>query len=62
VSDSGYREPLCGPGGVQWPKRELCRFGSARVKIDDLASLGLDVLVAEAGFAHHAPNPLLLVG
>jgi FdhE protein len=29
---------------------------------DDLASLGLDVLVAEAGFARHAPNPLLLVG
>jgi FdhE protein len=29
---------------------------------DDLASLGLDLLVAEAGFARHAPNPLLLVG
>jgi FdhE protein len=29
---------------------------------DDLASLGLDVLVSEAGFARHAPNPLLLVG
>ena len=29
---------------------------------DDLATLGLDVLVAEAGFARHAPNPLLLVG
>lgn len=29
---------------------------------DDLASLGLDVLVAEAGWARHAPNPLLLVG
>lgn len=29
---------------------------------DDLASLGLDILVAEAGFARHAPNPLLLVG
>ena len=28
---------------------------------DDLASLGLDILVAEAGFARHAPNPLLLV-
>ncbi|MFC4761946.1 formate dehydrogenase accessory protein FdhE [Dyella koreensis] len=28
---------------------------------DDLASLGLDLLVAEAGFARHAPNPLLLV-
>jgi FdhE protein len=29
---------------------------------DDLASLGLDVLVGEAGWSRHAPNPLLLVG
>ena len=29
---------------------------------DDLASLGLDILITEAGFARHAPNPLLLVG
>jgi FdhE protein len=29
---------------------------------DDLASLGLDILVTEAGFSRHAPNPLLLVG
>lgn len=29
---------------------------------DDLASLGLDLLVSEAGYARHAPNPLLLVG
>ena len=29
---------------------------------DDLASLGLDVLVAEAGWRRHAPNPLVLVG
>jgi FdhE protein len=29
---------------------------------DDLASLGLDILVAEAGWSRHAPNPLLLVG
>jgi len=28
---------------------------------DDLATLGLDVLVAEAGWARHAPNPLLLI-
>ena len=27
---------------------------------DDLASLGLDILVAEEGFARHAPNPFLL--
>ncbi len=29
---------------------------------DDLATLGLDLLVAEAGWARHAPNPWLLVG
>ena len=29
---------------------------------DDLGTLGLDVLVANAGWARHAPNPLLLVG
>jgi FdhE protein len=28
---------------------------------DDLATLGLDLVVAEAGWARHAPNPLLLV-
>lgn len=29
---------------------------------DDLASLGLDIMVAEAGFSRHAPNPFLLIG
>jgi FdhE protein len=29
---------------------------------DDLATLALDVLVGEAGWARHAPNPLLLIG
>jgi FdhE protein len=29
---------------------------------DDLATLGLDFLVAEAGWSRHAPNPLVLVG
>jgi FdhE protein len=29
---------------------------------DDLATLGLDVLLAEAGWFRHAANPLLLVG
>jgi hypothetical protein len=28
---------------------------------DDLAKLGPDLLVAEAGWARHAPNPLLLL-
>ncbi len=29
---------------------------------DDFATLALDVMVGEAGWARHAPNPLLLVG
>jgi len=29
---------------------------------DDLATLGLDILTAEAGWARHAPNLLLLIG
>jgi FdhE protein len=29
---------------------------------DDLATLGLDLLVADAGWSRHAPNPLVLVG
>jgi len=32
---------------------------SFRIPTDDLASLGLDVLVGEAGFAR-APNPFVL--
>jgi FdhE protein len=29
---------------------------------DDLATMGLDILVAEGGWSRHAPNPLLLIG
>lgn len=29
---------------------------------DDLASLGLDIMVSEAGWSRHAPNPLLMTG
>jgi FdhE protein len=29
---------------------------------DDLATLGLDMMVGEAGWARHAPHPLLLIG
>ena len=29
---------------------------------DDLATIGLDMMVGEAGWSHHAPHPLLLVG
>jgi FdhE protein len=40
----------------------LARDGKADPFADDLATLGLDLLVAEAGWARHAPNPFLLVG
>jgi FdhE protein len=40
----------------------LVRDGKADPFADDLATLGLDLLVAEAGWARHAPNPFLLVG
>lgn len=40
----------------------LARDTAADPVADDLASLGLDMLVAEAGWSRHAPNPLLLVG
>lgn len=40
----------------------LAKDTRADAVADDLASLGLDVLVAEAGWARHAPNPLLLIG
>lgn len=41
----------------------LYQAGDTRVDpfADDLATLGLDLLVAEAGWARHAPNPLLLI-
>jgi FdhE protein len=32
------------------------------VYADDLATLGLDMMVGEAGWSRHAPHPLLLVG
>ena len=48
----------------------LCPKGSALLAHDlevdpfanDLATLDLDTLVAEAGWFRHAPNPLLLIG
>jgi FdhE protein len=40
----------------------LAHDGKADPFADDLATLGLDLLVAEVGWARHAPNPFLLVG
>jgi FdhE protein len=62
-------------GGIGAVKAEVCDdchtyakmlYQAKDMKIDpfadDLATLGLDVMVAEAGWARHAPNPLLLAG
>ncbi|MBY0562209.1 formate dehydrogenase accessory protein FdhE [Hyphomicrobium sp.] len=61
-----------GPGVV---KAEICDDCQTYAKLiyqikdtkadpyaDDLATLGLDIMVSEAGWARHAPNPMLLVG
>ncbi len=40
----------------------LAKDGEIDPYADDLASLGLDLMIADAGWARHAPNPLLLVG
>ncbi len=38
----------------------LAKDGEIDAYADDLASLGLDIMVSEAGWARHAPNPFLL--
>jgi FdhE protein len=60
------------PGVVKAETCEACRtFAKALYEAkdtsvdpyaDDLASLALDLMVSEAGWSRHAPNPLLLVG
>jgi len=61
-----------GPGAVKAETCGECRtyakmlYQDRDIKVDpyadDLATLGLDLLVAEAGWARHAPHPLLLIG
>jgi FdhE protein len=72
-SKSTLLEGIEGDNGLV--KAETCKACSTYAKMiyqkqdmkadpfaDDLASLGLDMLVGEAGWSRHAPNPLLLVG
>lgn len=72
---SGKLELRSIEGGTEVVKAETCGDCHSYSKVlysakdmqvdafaDDLATLGLDVLVSEAGWARHAPNPLLLVG
>jgi len=40
----------------------LAKDGNVDPYADDLASLGLDLMIADAGWSRHAPNPLLLAG
>jgi len=67
-----FLEAIGGDEGVA--KAEICRDCRTYAKLlyqardtdvdpfaDDLSTLGLDLLVSEAGWARHAPNPLILV-
>jgi len=62
-------------GGTGAAKAEVCGTCHTYAKLlyqardtsvdpfaDDLATLALDLMVGEAGWARHAPNPLLLIG
>jgi FdhE protein len=62
-------------GGGQVAKAETCNLCQGYLKLfyeandmaveplaDDMASLGLDMLVSEAGFARFAPSPLVIGG
>ena len=61
-----------GSGAVKAEKCDECHtyskvlYQTKDMKIDpfadDLATLGLDLLVGAAGWSRHAPNPLLLIG
>ena len=43
-----------------------CSYQAKDIQVDpfadDFATLGLEVMIGEAGWSRHAPNPLLLVG
>jgi FdhE protein len=61
--DSGLiKAETCGDCHTYAKRLDQIRDMQADPYADDLASLGLDLLVAEEGFARHAPNPLLLMG
>ena len=59
--DTGVvKAETCGACGSDAKMLYQAKDTSADPVADDLASLGLDVLVAEAGWRRHAPNPLVL--
>ena len=61
--DNGaIRAETCGDCGSYAKLLYAAKDTALDAYADDLASLGLDVLVAEAGWHRHAPNPLLLAG
>jgi hypothetical protein len=60
LTPSRRRRPVegrlpCGYGEASGARYDVDPFA------DDLATLGLDLIVAEAGWAGHGPNPFLLV-
>jgi FdhE protein len=52
----------CGTCGTYAKMLYQAKDSQADPYADDLATLGLDLLLAEAGWLRHAPNPLLLAG
>jgi FdhE protein len=61
--DAGLvRAETCGECATYSKMVYLAKDMQADPYADDLATLGLDVMVGETGWARHAPNPLLLVG
>jgi FdhE protein len=61
--DSGVvKAETCGECGTYSKMAYQAKDMQADPYADDFATLGLDVMVGEAGWARHAPNPLLLVG
>jgi FdhE protein len=61
--DSGFmKAETCDECGTYSKMAYQAKDMQADPYADDLATLGLDVMVGEAGWARHAPNPLLLVG
>jgi FdhE protein len=59
---SVVKAETCGECGTYSKMAYQAKDMQADPYADDFATLGLDVMVGEAGWARHAPNPLLLVG
>jgi hypothetical protein len=61
LTPSGRRRPVEGRLPCGYGLKRQVRDMNVDPFADDLATPGLDLIVAEAGWARHGPNPLLLV-